>query len=137
MLIKMSWGLAALLGALPAVALAAAPPACGCAEELDSLVQKVEADYIGFHLGLPTLDRSRYEASKAAIRRAAAAASDEDCLQTLRPYITQFHDGHLFLLEQPELSAEEQARLAAAAETLPWTEESVRSYLDSNAGHLH
>ncbi|MFL6293964.1 MAG: S41 family peptidase [Thermoanaerobaculia bacterium] len=132
-----AWGLATLLGgALPMAALTAAPPACGCAEEFDSLVQKVEADYIGFHLGLPTLDRARYEASKTAIRRAAAAASDEDCFQTLRPYVTQFRDGHHFLSEQLELSAEEQARLAAAAETLPWTKESVRSYLDGNAGHL-
>jgi hypothetical protein len=131
-----SWGLAALLGALPPPALAATPPVCGCAEELDSLVQKVEANYIGFHLALPTLDRARYEASKAAIRRAAAAASDDGCFQVLRPYLTQFHDGHLFLSEQPELSAEEQARLAAAAETTPWTEESVRSYLDGNVGHL-
>ena len=137
MLIKMSWGLAALLSALPTVALAAEPPACGCAEEFDSLVQKVEANYIGFHLSLPTLDRARYEASKAATRRAVAAASDENCFQTLRSYIKQFPDGHLFLSEmQPELSAEEQARLAAAAETLPWTEESVRSYLDRNAGQL-
>ncbi len=135
MLIKMSCVLAALLGALPTAALTA-PPACGCAEEFDSLVRAVEANYIGFHLGLPTLDRVRYEASKAAIRRAAAAASDEDCFQTLRPYVKQFNDGHLFLSEQFEPSAEEQARLAAAAETLPWTEESVRAYLDRNAGHL-
>jgi hypothetical protein len=131
-----SCGLAMLLGAQPAATFAAAPAACGCAEEFASLVNKVESDYIGFHLRLPTLDRRRYEASKAAIRRAAAAASDEDCFQALRPYVAQFHDPHLFLSEQPELSAEAKARLAAAAETLPWTEESVRAYLDHNAGHL-
>jgi len=116
MLIKMSWGLAALLCLLPTVALAAEPPACGCAEAFDSLVQKVEANYIGFHMSLPTLDRARYEASKAAFRRAAAAAADEDCFLALRPYVKQFHDEHLFISEQqPTLSVEEQARLAAAA----------------------
>ena len=137
MLIKMSWGLAALLGVLPTVALAAEPPACGCVEAFDSLVQKVEANYIGFHMSLPTLDRARYEASKAAFRRTATAASDEDCFLALRPYVKQFHDEHLFISEQqPALSVEEQARLAAAAETLPWTEESLRAYLDRNAGKL-
>jgi hypothetical protein len=136
MLIKMSCVLAALLGALPMAALAAEPPACGCAADFDALVQKVEANYIGFHLGLPTLDRARYETSKSAFRRAAAAASDDDCFLALRPYVKQFRDPHLFLSEQPALSAEEQARLAAATETLPWTEETVRAYLDRNAGQL-
>src|SRR5689334_19092840 len=101
MLVNTSWGLAALLSALPAMALAESPPVCGCPEVFDSLVQKVEANYVGFHLGLPTLDRARYEASKAAIRRAAAAASGENCFQALLPYVKQFQDGHLFLSEDP------------------------------------
>ena len=128
--------LAGLLGWLSPTGLAAASSACGCAEELDSLVQKVESNYVGYRLLLPTLDRSRYEASKAEIRRAAAAAGDEDCFSTLRRYVAQFDDGHLFLTEQPELSDEEAARLAAAAETLPWAEESVRTYLDTHAAEL-
>lgn len=128
--------LAAVLGATPGAAAVAAPPACGCVEEFESLVAKVEANYVGYHLLLPTLDRASYEGSKAAIRRAAAAARDEDCFLALRPFVEQFHDGHLFLTENPELSDEEKARLAANAETLPWTEASLRAYFDASRGKL-
>jgi len=115
---------------------AGSPSTCGCAEELDSLVEKVEADYIGFHQLLPTLDRKLYAAWKQALRTRAAKATDAECFEILVEYPDRFRDGHLFLSEQPKLSAEETTRLAAATETLDWTEASVRSYLEQNAARL-
>jgi hypothetical protein len=114
----------------------AVPPACGCADELDALVAKVEANYVGYHLSLPTMDRVGYESAKRELRARAAAATDETCFLTLREYVERFHDPHLFLSEQPEPGEAEAARLEAAAESLPWDEAKVRAYLDRNAGKL-
>lgn len=126
------------LAAIAGVPLAgrAQPAACGCAQELDALVEKVEANYIGYHLLLPTLDRAAYDSGKAALRKRAEHASDDDCVAALSDYVEQFHDPHLFVSEQPELAPEETARRAAAAESLPWDEAKARAYLDRNAGKL-
>jgi hypothetical protein len=131
-----TWGLAILVGATQVAALEETVPPCGCVEVFDSLVEKVEANYVGYHLLLPTLDRPRYEATKAAVRQAAAAAADEDCFLALRPYVDSFSDEHLFLTEDFELSDEEKARLAAKAESTQWTEPTVRDYLDRHARQL-
>ena len=110
-------------------------PRCGCSSAFDSLVEKLESDYIGYFLA-STDARARHEARKAALRSRATSASDSECYEVLNQLVTPFNDGHLFLSEQVQLPAEETARLAASAETLPWTEESARGYLDQNAASL-
>ncbi len=114
----------------------AAAPACGCAAEFDSMVQKIETDYIGYRMSLSAMDRGAYDKMKAEVRAAAGRAKDADCFETLLPYVNYFHDGHVFLSEQAELSDGESAKAAAAAETLPWNEQSLRAYLEKNAGKL-
>ncbi len=120
----------------PSTPAAEAPPACGCADELDSLVRKVEADYVGYHLLLPTLDRAAYERAKADLRARAAQATDDGCFDVLAELVDRFHDPHLFVSEQPKLSPGEVAQREATAESLPWTEASARAYLDRHRASL-
>jgi hypothetical protein len=115
---------------------AKAPPTCGCADEFDSLVQKVEADYLGYHQLLPTMDLAQYREWKAALRAQAARASDEECFAVVSRYTDRFRDGHLFVSEQPSLSAAEAAAAAARAEVTQWSESRVREYLVHNASRL-
>jgi hypothetical protein len=109
---------------------------CDCDAEFDSMVKKIETDYIGYRMMLPTMDRSAYERLKKRVRVAASSVKGADCFITLKPYVDSFHDGHVFLSEQPELSPGQIANLSARAEALPWNEETLRAYLSKNSDRL-
>ncbi len=109
---------------------------CGCAAEFDSMVQKIETNYIGYRMSLPTMDRGSYDKMKPEVRAAAAKAKDAECFETLLPYVKYFRDEHVFLSEQAELTDAETAKAAAAAEMLTWNEQTLHAYLEKNAGKL-
>jgi hypothetical protein len=96
---------AALLIATPLVAAAAVPTQateaepCGCAEQMDSLIAKVERVYVALPLDLLPNREAAYHDHVAAMRSRAAITPTADCFATLSDYVTWFDDGHLFLLE--------------------------------------
>lgn len=110
--------------------------ACGCAEEFDSVVRKVETDYIGYRMMLPEMDRVAYNRLKENVRVHAARANAADCYMTLLPYVNYFHDGHVFLSEQSNLREQQIAQGIISAETLPWDEPKLRAYFEKNAKRL-
>ncbi|MEP7345629.1 MAG: S41 family peptidase [Gemmatimonadaceae bacterium] len=114
-----------------------APTPCNCQMDLDSLVTKIEANYIAFRFEVAgTPKEKEYRSLVARLHERAAATSDEDCVFLLRTLTDWFHDGHLFIFQLPAISDSERVRLAASAETRPIDEADLRRKLSSKASRL-
>jgi hypothetical protein len=93
----------------------AAPDTCSCLEDFDALVRNVETNYVGHALYVTGDRRHDFEHLEARLREKARLVSPEECVFVVRELIDWFGDDHLFVIEQPQLSADSVARLAAAA----------------------
>ena len=112
-------------------------PACSCRQDLDSLASRIEQNYIGFRFEVAKSPReSAYRAFVKQLQDRAAATGETDCIFLLRELSGWFHDGHVFVIHAPQLSAAQTDSLAAAAERRPLTEEQLRTDLTARAGRL-
>lgn len=105
---------------------------CGCTDLLDALVAKVEANYPGYHLEVKGTPREQeYRRHLEDLRaQAATAPPGIACVRVLQAYVASFEEGHLFVGGRPPVrTAEDSARLRAAAPRAAWTEADVRRYL--------
>jgi hypothetical protein len=110
---------------------------CDCAGRFDRIVEKVRADYIGYALGVKTArQRATFDALVVSLHEKAAHSSNEECVFVARELTDSMHDGHLFVLEGPEVSEAEAKTLADTAEVVERSESSIRAYLVTNAGKL-
>jgi hypothetical protein len=122
---------------LVAPSLMAGDVPCDCKGRVDALVSRIEANYIGYALGVKTAaKKAAWRKHVAAIRAKAAGTSEDDCVFTARELTDWFHDGHLFVLEAPDVTPEQAAKLAAEAEVIPKSESDIRAYLSANAAKL-
>src|SRR5690606_23142719 len=70
-------------------------------------------------------------------REAAGTAAGLDCVALLQSYVAWFEDGHLFVGGRPPVeTAEDSARLKAAAPHVDWAEARVLRYLDERRAEL-
>ena len=89
---------------------------CSCLEDFDALVRHLETNYVGHPLYV-TGDRAReFDRLQSRLRDKAKTASPDECIFVVRELTAWFDDDHLFIIEQPEISADSAARLAAAAD---------------------
>ncbi len=103
-------GLAAALWVMPSSAQT-------CASVFDEVRAGIETDYVGFAVAIaPSVDGTQaYHAFAAARAAEASNAVNTDCTPILNRFISYFGDPHVFLSEQPELSATETAVVRASA----------------------
>jgi hypothetical protein len=93
----------------------AGPDACSCLEDFDALVRNVETNYVGYALYVTGDRRRDFEQLEGRLRDKAGRVSPDECVFVVRELIDWFGDDHLFVIEQPYLSADSVARLTAAA----------------------
>ena len=80
---------------------------CSCRKTFHSLIEKLEANYIGLaQLRLDHQERE-YERVKARYKRQVKDISAQDCTRFLGEFLEFFQDGHLGVYEFPKLSEEE------------------------------
>jgi hypothetical protein len=109
---------------------------CNCRIIFDSLVSKVEADYVGYHVGVRGKRDAEYRHYTAALRKHARRAPTDKCILILQEFVRFFRDGHMFVNENPQLTDEDVSRLTSAAEKVARDEKEIRRYLDANVMHL-
>ncbi len=127
----------ALVLVLLAQAAASDGAGCECRVAFDDLVRKVEADYVGYHLGIRGRRDAEYRRHVRSLAARAARAAPDDCVRVLQDFVRFFRDGHLFVGQWPETDEAERARLASAAERTRFrTEADIRRELDRRAGRL-
>src|SRR5215216_1844051 len=106
---------------------------CNCPIIFDNLVSKVEADYVGYHVGVRGKRDAEYRRYTDALRKRAQRTPTDKCIFILQEFVRFFRDGHMFVNESPQLTDEDVSRLASAAEKVPRDERQMRRYLDANA----
>lgn len=111
------------------------PATCTCRADLDTLAAKIERNYVAWHLEVAGGPREQeFRRFLTGLQQQADNTSDELCIFILRAMTDWFRDGHLFVFEQPPISAEEAARLASAAAVRPIDEAAVRADLQRRTG---
>ena len=83
---------------------------CNCQLAFDDMITKLEDNYIGLKLNNSGNSIKEYEKRKLATRNFSAKTKAEDCTGVLQQFLSQLNDGHLFVFEQPDYSANELAK---------------------------
>jgi len=109
---------------------------CNCDVVFNSLISKVEDNYVGYHLAVRGKRDAEYKRYAEEFRQRALNSSPENCVFVLQDFVRFFRDGHMFINESPRLSDEDAARLVRTAEQITRREDDIRSYLDANSKDL-
>lgn len=118
-------------------AAATAAPACTCRQDLDSLASRIEQDYIGFRFEVAKTPReSAYRQFVKQLQDRAATTGESDCIFLLRELTGWFHDGHVFVVQAPDISPARAESLFAATPRRALTEVQLRADLTKRSGHL-
>jgi hypothetical protein len=107
-----------------------------CAQDLDALDHKLQADYGGFHLEIREGRRAAFERMLGALRPRAAGATGDACFAVLQAYADFFADPHVFIYQSTRLDTAETTRRAAAAEHVALTADDALRYFRRNAARL-
>lgn len=83
---------------------------CTCAENVERMYQKLEANYIAYHLTKDKIGAS-YQTRKLQYRVLAAKTPLNGCAKLMQAFLSFFKDGHLFVSEFPKLP---EAELSAS-----------------------
>jgi hypothetical protein len=120
----------AMLLSVAAVLVTAPPPtlaAPSCADLLEGIRQKVEANYAGYRLEVAAAREAEYGRLLADLRRDAARLSEGgDCLPVLERFIAWFGDPHLFVYQSPRIDSAETRRRIAEVPVVRMTEAEVQ-----------
>lgn len=69
---------------------------CGCRDQLNFAIQKIESNYAGFRDKVTTRTAATYEAHTAHYRKIAGAEKNADsCFRLIKEWLLFFQDGHL------------------------------------------
>ena len=120
-----------LLGALPGLAQAPAPTACGCPQNFAEVRRLTETNYAGYRDKVTPATRPRLDSLTTALRAQADTAHATTCWRVLQQWTQFFRDGHLGLQDEhtPRVNTDSiRARYATTAR-LPWTRAGFRAYL--------
>lgn len=130
--------------ALLAVTLQSAAPAAApaadstptCAQDLDALDGKLQADYGGFRLEIRGARRREFDRMLGALRRRAARAAGDACFEVLQAYADFFGDPHVFIWQTTRLDTAETSRRAARAERVALDADDALARFRRDAGRL-
>ena len=81
---------------------------CNCGQTFDKLIEKLEANYIGYHLRKAEIE-NEYEARKSQFKLLAGQTQPQNCTKLLQQFLSFFKDGHLFVAEYPKFSEKDIA----------------------------
>ena len=109
---------------------------CTCGAQFDDLVQRVKADYIGYRFALAARSRDSIAQMTALLRERANRTPNDSCVFALRAFTQWFRDGHLFVVEAPQIADSTVQRLTASAATIARSEADIRRDLARRASHL-
>lgn len=82
---------------------------CDCPVVFDTMIEKLENNYIGLFLTRQGIDRE-YQARKSDYRKRAAVTASENCTQLMQTFLSWFKDGHLFVSEYPKFQEADLAK---------------------------
>jgi hypothetical protein len=107
---------------------AAEPPAgapeadCSCAAAFERVAERTETGYVAFSIKVDAERREAYDRFKTILRKDAAGAGVERCLEVLKTYVQFFQDHHLFVFSKVNPPKRTAAR--------SWTEAEARAEID-------
>jgi len=108
---------------------------CECAALVQQAIQKIEANYIGFHLLSEEKKKAFAARGAEAIERAGKSAPPGQCIQLMQDLLGYFHDGHLYVLDAPTSSADEVDALKASIRPVEFDADSlIRAASGQNDG---
>ncbi len=79
---------------------------CNCRQAFDKMIEKLEANYIGYHLTKIEIE-SEYQIRKSEFKALANQTEPQNCTKLLQTFLSFFEDGHLFVSEYPKFSEED------------------------------
>lgn len=92
-----------LVSCVLAIAHAGGEGDCSCRANFDKLVEKVEANYIGFHLEKDGISQN-YAKTRSRFSKIADKTGISECSRVLNRFLGIFKDGHLFVAEYPDFA---------------------------------
>ncbi|MBV9880376.1 MAG: hypothetical protein JO180_07765 [Gemmatirosa sp.] len=135
--------LAALAVVLTATGLHAQPPAApaapappSCRADLDSLAQRIAADYAGVQLEIVGPRRLAYDRALDSLRASADRRAPDGCFPVLNALTASFADPHLFVFQSTRIDSAEARRRREAVPVLALDEAAVRRDLARRAARL-
>ena len=111
---------------------------CSCIENYQQLVQKIEENYIAYHLTIKNDQKelNTYNTFKKKLEAEAATKTDQDCIGLLKQFTKYFKDGHLAVLEQRTYTENELAQFREAVKKIPFTETAAKNYFSNSSAEL-
>lgn len=109
---------------------------CECSIIFDELVEKLEQNYVAFHIEIKGDKETSYLLYKEDFGKRAKRIPIAKCVVFLKEFLTYFKDGHLYLGQFPRPTQEQMDDLIAGAEIIDLPTLKVYDYLNENVGGL-
>lgn len=109
---------------------------CSCLKDFNYLVEKTEANYIGYHIKISKKNRTEYETLTSKLRKMAEITTEENCIFVLREWLSFFKDYHLFVVENPQFSDAEKQQFLLNTPTFSLGEKETKKHLQKNSKKL-
>ena len=107
-----------------------------CAQDLEALDRRLQADYGGFQLEIRGTRRAAFDRMLGELRPRATRATGDACFAILRAYADFFDDPHVFIYQSTRLDTAETSRRAAGADHVALTADDALAYFRRNAARL-
>jgi hypothetical protein len=82
---------------------------CNCGQTFDKMIEKLEANYIAYHLTKTEIE-NEYQTRKSEFKTLANQTEPQNCTKLLQDFLSFFKDGHLFVSEYPNFSEEDLSK---------------------------
>lgn len=103
---------------------------CSCHQVFEKVVEKLEVNYIAYALMKPEIDKE-YMVWKNKYKLLANRTPVQSCSLLLQEFLAFFHDGHLFVSEYPDFSAEDLAKTKSEIIHSMYDVNAIGSFSDS------
>ena len=111
-------------------------PVCNCSIIFDELVDKIEKNYIAYHIEISEKRENEYSEQIKKFQLKAKNTTKEACAKVLKEFIEFYKDGHLYIGQFPKPTSEQIAQLSGNAEIINLDEDNVKTYLNKNLDNL-
>jgi hypothetical protein len=121
---------------------ASAQDDCKCSKNFDEINQKVRDNYSGFSMKVTPLTKLKFEELTKQVKQNVKGIKDpKACLEAIKPWMSFFQDGHLFIntqlsikeTEDPALVIERANKVSSQKFT---SEQNFQNYLSDNLSKL-
>lgn len=111
------------------------PAPCSCAADFSKLEEKLEANYVAYHLHRADIDEG-YQEHKQRYAKLVQTTRISDCARVLQSFLEFFKDGHLFAAEFPNYAEPELQAFRKQVQTGKLDTRMVKKYLVKNRQRL-